>query len=63
VHHMKEIDGIMVLEMYITKLMKLWFSKCICVIYDFMRLCIVVFVHHIVYVACALCEHRMMVSS
>jgi hypothetical protein len=30
---------------------------------DFMRFCIVVFVHHIVYVACAPCERIMMILS
>jgi hypothetical protein len=30
---------------------------------DFMRFYIVVFVHHIVYVACAPCERKMMVLS
>jgi hypothetical protein len=30
---------------------------------DFMRFCIVVFVHHIVYVACAPCERIMMLLS
>jgi hypothetical protein len=51
VHHMNEVDEIMVLEMYM------------CYIYDSMTLCIVVFVHHIIYVACALCERKMMASS
>jgi hypothetical protein len=50
VHHMNEVNEIMVLEMY--------------VLYDdFMRLCIVVFVHHIVCVAYAPCERKMMASS
>jgi hypothetical protein len=50
VHHKNEVNEIMVLEMY--------------VLYDdFIRLCIVVFVHHILYVACAPCERKMMASS
>jgi len=45
------------------KLMKLWFSNVYVLYDDFMRFGIVVFVHHIVYVACAPCERKMMASS